>query len=811
MKKRGLAELFDQQPIPGAAAAFFDRLLSFLRRDAGKQAGGTVVHWISDAFPYGINTADITRLVRDFKDVAYELYAREKSPESAARLQLATDRACDHLMQRGVEEYQRLQESEMRSLRQRFEHDREELERLHDQLETIIESTAVGLATLDPDGVYTHWSPSCERLLGYPADKVVGQLTPVDLAAYPYDLWEELRECRQEGQLAREHMMLASDGQPRVIQESFVPMTDDAGKHVGFTTCLVDMTDKRQREEDLRRERNKLNRLVEAMEAGLALFDADMRLEWANQTLKDWFGIRTVKGQSCREVYRCQARHGEFCPVHRVLGEGGGRSVVIERTHDDGAWRCYLHRVTEVRFGRTQYLVLTSDISRQKRQREQMQLIDRLTRALQGSLDLDRVLHLTLVCVTAGHALGFNRAFILLLDEEGTMLRGGRAVGPTSLKEARRIWSGLSREGTSLDQLLDSEPAAGDAELTRAVRSLKVPMDAPDSVVGEVLSSRSPVVVHHASEDPRVNRDLAEELELEEFVVVPLVAHDEPLGVMIADNKYTGQAIDGAGAEQLCMFAGEAALAISNARAYQKIQEQIQELKLAQNRVVESERLASVGRMSAHLAHEMRTPLALIGGYARSIEREAEKASRIWKNARTIYQEEQRLEEAVNEMLEFSRPVEAETAPEALTPLIAQTVEEFQIEFADNNIELALDLAEDLPPVEMDRDMIRQVLINLLSNAVEAVSQRDRPRIELKTRRANDHALLVVTDNGSGMDERTRRNVFAPFFTTKKDGVGLGMAISRRIVQEHDGQISVSSERGQGTAMRVSLPLAPKD
>lgn len=686
--------------------------------------------------------------------------------------------------------------------------DREELEHLHRQLKTIIESTAVGIASLDPDGVYTRWSPSCEHLLGYTEEQVVGKLTPNDLAAKPYDLEETLGKCLRQGQLTRERMMVRRDGEPRAVQEMFMPMRSEEAEHIGFTTCLVDVTEKKRREEDLRRERNRLNLVVDAMEAGLALFDDKKQLIFANNTLEDWFDIQEVRGQPCREVYRCGERHSELCPLHREEWQEGARSVTIERTDESGRWRCYLHVVTRALTGNRQYLVLTTDISDQRRRGEQMKLIDRLIRALQGSLDLERVLHLTLVCVTAGHALGFNRAFIFMLEEGGEKLEGRRAVGPTSAQDAQRIWGELSRQETGLDDLLRSEPAAGDAELTRTVRSLSLPVGDPECLLAQVLRSRSPVIVRRAPEDGRVNRDLLEQLDLEEFVAVPLVAHDEPLGVMIADNRYSGAGIDESGVEELRIFAGQASLAISNARAYHQIQRQIQQIQRTQDKLVQSERLASVGRMAAHLAHEMRTPLALIGGFARAIRREAEVGSGVQEHASTIYEEEQRLEAAVNDVLEFSRPVEAEIEPGDLGSLARETVEEFALDFEEKGIKVEVDLADDLPPVAMDRDLIRQVLINLLSNASEAVAERERPLIQVTTRRDSDRAMVIVSDNGTGMDAETRKNVFAPFFTTRKGGVGLGMAISQRIVREHNGRILISSERGGGSTFRVALPLA---
>lgn len=692
---------------------------------------------------------------------------------------------------------------------EQWRQDREELERVHRQLSAIMQSTAVGIASLNKKGVYTHWSPSCETLLEYPAEEVVGELTPVDLAAYPYDLSEVLYECLREGRVTREEMMLTRSGTPLIIQEMFVPMRGEDGEHLGYTSCLVNVTDKREAEEELRRERNKLNLVVEAMGAGLALFDSDMELQWANTTLMDWFGVEEAAGQSCRAVYGCGEKHHSNCPLYQVAENGGCKSGTIERTDDHGAWKCFLHVVTQVQFGREQYLVLTSDVTRQRRQKEQMQLIDRLTRALQGSLDLQRVLHLTLTCVTAGHALGFNRAFVFLRQEDDG-LRGSRAVGPTSREEAHRIWEDIDQEGHSLEELLEMGPGEAEGKLTQIVQSLHLPVNDPASLMAEVMKSHTPQIVRDARDDPRVNPRLVDELSLEEFVAVPLVSHDEPLGVMIADNKYSGAPIDESAAEQLRVFATQASLAIANARAYQKLTENLEELRATQQKLVESERLASVGRMANRLAHQMRTPLALIGGYARAIERAGPEDETVKRNAEIIYEEEQELENEVNEILEFSRPIQADPEPGDLNALVENTVERFQLDLEEKDIVLSLDLDAGLPRVLFDHSLIVQVLTNILRNAEEAIEGCETRRIDITTTHQEDAAEVVIHDSGEGMDEETQEKVFAPFYTTKTGGTGLGLAIARRIMREHNGAISCRSQRGAGSAFRLQLPLAER-
>jgi len=687
---------------------------------------------------------------------------------------------------------------------------RTELERVHRQLATIIRSTAVGITTLDTDGVYTHWSPSCEKLLGYTAQEVVGKMQPTDLPPTPYDLRATLSQCAREGQVSRESTMLTKEGTPRIIQQIVVPMVEESGEQTGFTCCLVDVTDKRESEEALRQERNKLNLVVDAMGAGLALFDQGRLLQWANSTLMNWFRIDPgTFGQDCGAVFRCGHEHTDDCPMAQADETGEPQSGMLERTDQDGTWHCYLQVATPVQRGRQkQILVLMLDITEQRLQTEQVMMTDRLARALERTLDLERVLHLFLTCVTAGHALGFNRAFTFLLDETGKKLIGNQAVGPASAEDAQRIWSQISSESQTLEQLLAvTQQADGDRLLTDTVRQSELSMEAPQCVLVESLADHRTIIVKNAQGDPRVNEQLKDRLGLGEFVVVPLIARDEPLGVVLADNKYSGAPIESQQAELLRMFSAQASLAIANARAYRKIRDQYEQLRETQDELIKAERLAGIGRMASHLAHEVRNPLTTIGGFARALERAAQDAG-TRHNAGVIYKEVIRLERALDNLLELARPIRPNIAATDLNALVRETADQFSFEVQDKEAELRLDLEDDLPPVNVDPSLIKQVLINFVRNALEAVETMERRVILLGTALSPRGVLLSVSDTGCGMDERTKEEIFAPFFTTKKKGgTGLGLAISHRILMEHGARLEIDTALGKGSTFVVTFPL----
>jgi hypothetical protein len=523
----------------------------------------------------------------------------------------------------------------------------------------------------------------------------------------------------------------------------------------------------------------------------------------------EWFSLGGDSfGSSCDEIFESHHADGGFCPFIAALQTGEPQSTTMESFDGQGVWHCYLLAVRPVEYGSTRLLALVFDMTEQRRRTEQVQLIGTLTRKLEGILDLDRLLRLTLTCVTAGHGLGFNRAFIFLLDDRKKKLVGKMAVGPPSAEEAGRIWREISQQGRTLEELFAvQDQATGDRALTEAVCVLEVPLTETRNVLVETLNSRAPAIVRNAKTNASVGPALSKALDLEEFLCVPLIAHDEPLGVVLADNKFTRTAIDAHQVELVRMFSTHAALALANARAFRQITDQVKETRKAQHALIEAERFASVGRMASHLAHEIRNPLTAIGGFAKAIERAAGKDERLRRHAAIIYDEVIRLEHTLANVLDFIRPFQPEKKPIDLNSLLTQTLEQFRNVVRENEIELKCNLQPGLPPVNADPRLIKQVIINLLKNSIEALEDREQRVILINSEVSEEgEVVITVSDSGVGMDESTKQTLFAPFFTTKMGGTGVGLCISQKIVVEHGGRIVVDSELGKGSTFRIILP-----
>ena len=233
----------------------------------------------------------------------------------------------------------------------------------------------------------------------------------------------------------------------------------------------------------------------------------------------------------------------------------------------------------------------------------------------------------------------------------------------------------------------------------------------------------------------------------------------------------------------------------------------ITETKEMEDRLLQSERLAAVGNTVTHIAHEIKNPLLIIGGFARQLQKATELDDKARQKLSIIAEEVARLEGMVAEMRDFTRPPASQKTPGYVEPLLNEVLEFFQDNFQEHHIQVRRQEDGPLPQVNFDPKQIRQVLINLFKNAVEAMPRGGE--ITVTTRVKGSEVEIGVSDTGEGMAPDVAANIFQPYFTTKEKGTGLGLAICNFIVKEqHGGCLLADSTPGQGSTFTIQLPLA---
>jgi len=636
--------------------------------------------------------------------------------------------------------------------------------------------------------------------------------------------------------------VMASEAETKTRSELAVPI-----KLAGSTVGVIDIQAPEVNgfdEEDVRLIKTVADQMAKAIEAIRQFQRAHMFRELNEQIIENFPESVAVVNESGMIV----AANQKFCrevnlPKEEVIGsslydivdqslvESLNLRSAVERVLETGEPKHYLGvqhfskrhppRLLEIHIlrlqaaGRRRIIFLVDDATERSRRVFKLEMLLQITQAIGETLELNRLLHAILKSLTAGPGLGFNRAILFLVNEDETEMEVAMAVGPATREEAYAIWARLAQEKWTLKQFIEDYPGEEGLWQTpfqQAVRGIKIPLaDRNDILVqclfsGEVQKLERPSQYHNLH--PRL-RELFGDVEI---VCIPLVAKKKPLGIIIADNAFSGQPIASEEIEVLRLFATPAALAIDNARAYRQVQRQalqleaaLAELKSAQEKLIQSARLAAIGQTAAKVAHEIRNPLATIGGFARAILKAPNDIERAIRNARIIYEEVRKLEELLQEMLDFTSPKAPSLKWADLNELIRGVCAKYENQARDANVDLLLELSENLPMVMVDEKQFERALVNLIQNAFQAL--RGGGQVTIRTWCEDDCVKLAVTDNGYGIPPDALQHIFEPFFTTKPNGSGLGLAVVKRIVEDHNGQIEVSSQLGVGTTFVISLPL----
>jgi two-component system NtrC family sensor kinase len=231
----------------------------------------------------------------------------------------------------------------------------------------------------------------------------------------------------------------------------------------------------------------------------------------------------------------------------------------------------------------------------------------------------------------------------------------------------------------------------------------------------------------------------------------------------------------------------------------------LRERKRLEEELVRQERLATLGKMVAHVSHEIKNPLAAIGGFARQGERQEELPEATRRKLKFIHQEVQRLEKFLADLSSFTRIAPTQKVRGDILTLIQEVAEFMEADFKEKGVVFVLQAPGEIPPFPFDPDQLRQVLLNLLKNSLEAMPQGGNLNISVAVQ--NRHLVLTVQDTGQGITPEHLKSLFTPFFSTKEEGSGLGLTISRGLIEQHQGEIDFASEVGRGTTCTIRLPL----
>ncbi len=637
---------------------------------------------------------------------------------------------------------------------------------------------------------------------------------------YCYNVWKNrnercegclVHESFQDGQVHwNEEDVVMKDGRIAQMLVKSTPVKDDQGEVVYVLEAATDITEKRRLQEELERLTGKQEEIIgarinylqkseekyrtifERSGDALMLTDSKGKIVEINQAGIEMLGYKSKEqlvGLMWDEEF-FDEQENLYKYKKTVLRQG---FVINFETRLSGRRRRIFDALItsnvnlDLNGQISGYVVIVRDIS--KRRKAQKQIERRNTRlsmlydistTVSSSLDLSEILKSTIDKIR--ELLEADSVRIYLLDKKQNVLN-------------LVAHQGLSDIFISRSHVQQRKVGAG--------------------FLGQAVFPGEARVVDNLAEFKEPYAEYMIEEGLHSTAYIPLVSKGEPVGVMCVSShvfKFSANYL-----EALTGIGNQIGVAVDNAGLYESINRAYQELMEAQEQLVRTEKLASLGKLAASIAHEINNPLAAVLTYIRLMMKlvdksrfKPERLEDISRYLTTMESEIARCGEIVMNLLTFSRQSHIHMQDHSIEEIIEKTMVLIAHDLGMKNIKSTREIEQGLPKVCCDFKQIQQVLLNIMGNASEAMAEGGDLTVAAKPSKTGGFVDIVVSDTGQGIPEEDLKNIFEPFFTTKEEGkgVGLGLSVAYGIIARHKGTIEVESEPGKGTVFKVSLPVA---
>lgn len=673
-----------------------------------------------------------------------------------------------------------------------------EVTQTKDYLASLIDDSADAIITSNNDGIITSWNKGAENIYGYSEDEVSGKFLPM----VPQFLIEEEKnfiERIRNRETLRNLETIRQTKNGRLIEVSLTlsPILDSSGNVTGISGISRDISEKKLVEKELIRKNQELSRLffinsvvrstleldkllkmvltVVTMGDGLGFNRAILFLsDEMEHTLKGTMGVGPASPEEAKDIW--------------LAMEGKSLGAIIEEI-ENSPFHLDSH-------------------------------LDRLSQCLSINLDGDCIL---CRCIREKRPFNIQNAksepavtpyLIQMLGAEAfgvvPLMSRDNVIG---LIWVDNLFTGRPIKDEDLQFLMGfSSHIASAIENARLFENIAL----AQSELKNIFESISDMVYYTDKDSTirRINEAVVRKIGKPEHEIIGKKCYEifhgkkEPWDkcphsrVLKSNKPFVGEIEDSHLGGTFVVSNSPIFDSARNFVGTVHISRDITELRTLRERVVHSERMAALGELAARVAHEIRNPLISIGGFARRLEKKLEDDTKEY--AKIIVNEVSRLENILKEILGFVKNSRIVKSSVNINELINGTVDFISPEIHQKQNRIIRDLSDQDIMTAVDHDKIREAVLNILTNANQAT---DRGTITVKTRKENNDAVIEIMDIGCGIKEEDMKNIFNPFFTTKTEGTGLGLAVTHKIIQEHNGKIKVESSWGSGTAFKIYLPI----
>jgi PAS domain S-box-containing protein len=632
----------------------------------------------------------------------------------------------------------------------------------------------------DGQPVETTHGAACVAVTGY---------TDAEFAADPY-LWLHMVDERDRQAVLEqarrvlageaveplEHRITRKDGAQRWVKNTPVPYFDLQGKLLSYDGLIHDITERKQVEEALRESEALFRSIFDQSPIGAAIVSLDYRYVSVNEAMCRIMGYSE---EELTELKFSDLTHPDTLArdieqAQRLeVGEIDRYSIDKRYIRADGSvvWGHLSSSLMKDSVGQPLYfLTLVEEITERKRAEEE----------IRRQAETLAALHETALDLAAQRSLPDLLQAIVI-----------RAVNLLKAKEGG---------------LLFYRPATDDLERVLAY-GFDIHPDEKirrrgEGLVGKVLESGRPMAINDYNRWEGRAESYAESFAI---VGMPIFWGDRLLAVLdITDNM--PRAFSAGDIALLERFAPLAAAALENNRLVHDLQQQMGQLRATQTQLVQAAKLAAVGELAAGVAHELNNPLTSVLGFAELLLANPAVSVLLRHDLEVIAREAGRARDIVRNLLDFARQTKPQRLPADVNQVLQQTLDLIRQHIEKSGIAITEDYAPDVGLLTLDSGQIKQVFLNLITNAAQAMPRGGQ--LSLRTAHLGGEVAISVSDTGQGIPPEIQDRIFEPFFTTKVvgQGTGLGLSVSLGIIQEHGGRISVESRVGQGSTFTVRLP-----
>lgn len=471
------------------------------------------------------------------------------------------------------------------------------------------------------------------------------------------------------------------------------------------------------------------------------------------------------------------------------------------------------HIISEYREQKARMASMASFVNRKTRE---IKFLHELNVVLQTSMDLDEVLSVAMTAITAGKGFGMNRAFLLMADKERQYLKGYLGVGPRNYEEAWQIWQDIDRTNNTLRAMARNfqrtKLTSEKVKFQDILEKLSVPLADEKHIFNRALRGKKPLLAENAFHNPDVDPGLARILGVDCFLVMPLISRKRRIGIIIADNCVTHKPITPQDMQSMETFAFPVAFALERASLYERLREEVtkqtaanMKLKEQQELIVKMEKMALVGKITSSIAHSIRNPLMIIGGFARSLLKSSAENDQKRSYLETIVQEAKQLEDVLAEVLNYSDSLFPAMDMWDVNQLVTAVYNELRERLMQRGIRSSLEPAADLPMVCIDYKQIAYCVRALIINAMELMTGGGE--IWLKTALNGECVTVELSDDGPALSPEVREALTTPFVATQEMGTGSGLPLCRTILEKQGNELLIGDRPGGGTTYIIKLPI----